>query len=220
MTSFFQFCSRLTLLLLVVSLALSCTRNADSDADGASARNAGPVLGPGELTETTYRNSFLNLELPLVDGWQAGDHNMVVKSLESWNPDSGIHTVPSVFLLTTGAPPTEEIQKVVTQYFLQIESTALYPEFNSEPKAYLTAVGEALVTQAGQTVDAPAHSEMIGNREVQRMDIAFLFGSTPGKQTYFSWVDKGLFVNLVFTYGSEEEWDLLSSSVIEQISLN
>lgn len=220
MTSFFYFSPRFVLLLLVIPFALSCTRNSDSQADGAATRKAGPVLDPGKLTETEYQNSFLNLELPLVDGWQTGDHNMVVKSLENWNPDSGIQTVPSIFLLTTGAPQTEEIQKIVTQYFLQIESTSLYPEFNGEPKAYLSAVGEALVTQAGQTVEAPAHAEMLGSREVQRMDIAFVFGNTPGKQTYYSWEDKGLFVNLVFTYGSDEDWDLLSSSVVEQIILD
>ena len=219
MTLFFRFFPQKALLLLLLPFVISCTKNTNSHDQGASQRKAAPVFDSGELAETVYRNSFLNLELPLVPGWETGDHEMVVKSLESWNPDSGIQTVPSVFLLTTGAPQSEEIQKVVTQYFLQIESTSLYPEFNADPKAYLEAVGEALVTQAGQTVESPAHTEILGNREVQRMDISFMFGSTPGRQTYFSWEDKGLFVNLVFTYGSDEEWNLLSSAVIEPIIL-
>lgn len=211
---------RFSLLLLIIPFAFSCTRNADSNADGASARKAAPVFGPGELKETVYSNSFLNLELPLISGWETGDHDMVVQSLESWNPDSGMQTLPSVFLLTTGAPQTEEVQKVVTQYFLQIESTALYPEFESDPRAYLAAVGQQLVTMAGRSVHVNDQLVTLGNREVSRMDVSFMFGSTAAHQTYYSWEDKGLFVNLVFTYASEEDWDLLSSSVVDKILLN
>ncbi len=220
MTSTFRYSLGLSLVFLVLSVTFSCTRTTDSNVDGAAARKAGPVLDPGELTESTYKNSFLNLEVPLISGWETGDHNMVVKSLESWNPDSGIQTVPSVFLLTTGAPQTEEVQKVVAQYFLQIESTTLYPEFESDPRAYLAAVGEQLVTMAGRTVNSKDQPMTLGNREVHQMDVSFMFGSTPAHQTYYSWEDKGLFVNLVFTYASEADWDLLSSSVLDKIVLN
>lgn len=220
MTAFSRISPRIILWLLIFPLAISCSSNNNSQTEGSSQQEDVATFDPGELTETVYRNSFLNLELPIVSGWETGDHNMVVKSLENWDPDSGIHTIPSVFLLTAGAPQTDEIQKIVTQYFLQIESTTLYPEFNADPDAYLSAVGEALVTQAGQTVEAAPHIERLGNRQVHRMDIAFTFGNTPGKQSYFSWVDKGVFVNLVFTYGSDEEWNLLSSQVIDPIILD
>lgn len=220
MMTFLRPLARLSFLILMLPVIAGCTRTTDSGAEAATARSAGPVFEPGELTEESYQNSFLNLEVPLISGWETRDHDMVLKSLESWHPDSGIESIPSVFLLSTGAPQTEEVQKIVTQYFVQVESISLYPEFGGDPAAYLSAVGEALVTQAGQTIEAGPHAVTVGNREVQRMDISFMFGTTPGRQSYFSWAEKGLFVNMVFTYASEEEWELLSSSVLDNIALD
>lgn len=205
------------LLLLVITIGITGCQNATKNSSDPS-RETEAIVGPGTMEESQYVNSFLNLKIPLLDNWSRGDHELVEQAFSTWNPESGLDSLPSLFLMTTAYNDSTGQRAIQTNYFLQIESASAYPSFANDPAVYLSEVGNILVN-AGQSIRDSVRAVTLGSREVQRMDIGFLFGETEGKQVYYSWEDDGLFVNLVFTYESDEEWELLSSSVLNQIHL-
>ena len=208
----------IVVLLLFVFLLISGCQNTTKDQPDASSETPSAIIGPGSQEETQYVNEHLDLTLPLIDTWSRGDHRLVEQAFRAWDPQSGLDSLPSMFLLTTGDKDTSRNSTIETNYFLQIESASAYPGFGNDPAIYLSEVGNILVN-AGQTIRDSVHTTTLDQREVQRMDIGFMFGDTEGKQVYYSWEDDGLFVNLVFTYESYEEWELLSSSVLNNIHL-
>ncbi len=197
---------------------LACQKPAATDSHARLGTPAA-VLGPGEIVGDRYLNSFLEIELPLLQGWEVADRKLVESVFAGWEPSKGVDSIPSTFLLTTGRNLPASAVGIKTNYFLQIEPVSFYPNFNGNPESYLLAMGQQLVDGAGQRLLSPARPDTLGGRIVYRMDVAFQFGEFPGRQTYFTWATSGLFVNLVFTYADEKDWSLLRSQVIEGIKL-
>ncbi len=202
---------------------LGCSESASSDSQNenttANARVAEPALGPGNIIGDLYIHEFLNLEIPVIQGWETGSRDMVEQMFEQWNPAEGIDSLPSMFLLNVGRVMPPDVKGIRSHYFLQIEPASLYPVFAGDAEAYLSQVGEQLTSMARQEIVQPVTADSLDQREVYRMDVAFQFGEFPGRQSYFSWVEKGLFVNLVFTYENDEDWNLIQSAVLDLMHL-
>lgn len=212
--------SRLLVALLALSAVVSCKPKPDAgNTKGSNLRQAsGPVFGPGMISGDLYLHPFLQLELPIIQGWNIGDRTPLEAVLQLWDPANGLDSLPSLFLLSVGRVLPEGVVGIGSSYFLQVEAQSRYPDLAGDPATYLAAVGEQL-TLAGQQVLGQVRTDTLGQHQVHRLDIGFRFGEIPGRQTYFTWTRDRLFVNLVFTYASDQDWNLLQTQVLDLIHL-
>ncbi|MDP5171605.1 MAG: hypothetical protein NWR72_15270 [Bacteroidia bacterium] len=206
-------------LMLIFPGCVEKTPAASDEPEGSHARMALGIVGPGAVVGNFYENPTLQLELPIPSGWEIADRSPVQALFEAWDSSQGVDSLPATFLLSAARILPDGAVGIKSNYFLQIEPASYYPDFASDPALYLTAVGEQLAQGAGQQILYPVRVDTLGQRAVQRLDVGFSFGEYPGKQTYYTWQDKGLFVNLVFTYADDSEWTFFSSQIIDGIHL-
>ncbi len=205
----------MAVLLMMAALAACKPKPETASVEGANLRQAGgPVFGSGMISGDLYQHPFLQLELPILQGWHLADRAPLEAALQLWDPANGLDSLPSLFLMSVGRILPEGVVGIGSSYFLQVEAQSRYPDLAGNPATYLAAVGEQLAL-AGQQVLGEVKTDTIDQRQVYRLDIGFQFGEIPGKQTYYSWTQDRLFVNLVFTYANDQDWNLLQTQVLD-----